>query len=349
LRRRYGQVTVNGGGTLNVTENLFVGQSNRAQNVFTLNSGTVAVTGNLHVAPHIDTVSPNPQVVTQGVLNINGGSFTAASGSFAFADNSLASLNMTGGTLNATTGFLTFGQGFQSSTTVTMSGGTINADRINFGNIDTNSSVGSLTGAPTSSVLNMSGGTINVTANSATGSRGALGLGSAAADLNLSGTALISAERLNNNPGGSIDLGGSSILDLKGSTIFASPGVVLNTSPTFSMTTAHVGISTWASTLGTINFSSTDSLLRVNGAGEVVDGVGVADPDFNINFVNLFNDAIVNNKITHNVAGGSFNVGFDGTHSFVRITAVPVPSSLALLGVVGCALSLRRFRRKAGR
>jgi hypothetical protein len=282
----------------------------------------------------------NPASPTNGakaLVSLSGtGTITSATSmSFGFGTNSEASLNISSGTLNALNSFITFGQGANSSTTVTMSGGTINTDRLNFGN-----------NATAAASLNMSGGTINVTATSAAASRGALGLGSTTPDLDLSGSALISAERLNNNSGGSIDLGGAGILRLKGSTVEASPGVKANTAPTFSMTSAHVGASTWASILGTINLSSFNSRLEAIGTGEVVDGALVTDPDFNINFVSLFNDAIANSKITHNVAGGMFDVGFDGTYSYVRVVPVPEPSSLAMVGLLSVIVGSRRFRRR---
>ena len=59
-----------------------------------------------------------------------------------------------------------------------------------------------------------------------------------------------------------------------------------------------------------------------------------------VNFVSLFNDAITNGKITHSVAGGVFDIGFDGTHSYVRIVPIPEPSSLALVGLIGAETAL---------
>ena len=138
-----------------------------------------------------------------------------------------------------------------------MSGGTINTDRLAFGN-----------NADATATVNMSGGTMNVTAVSAAGNRGALGLGAQGLGskvLNLSGSALISAERLNSNAGGVVNLSGSAILNLKGSTIEVSPGVKADTAPTFSMTSAHLGVSSWASVLGTIDLGSFNTQLQVIG------------------------------------------------------------------------------------
>ena len=146
--------------------------------------------------------------------------------SFGFGLNSVANLNMTGGALDAPTSFITFGQGADSTTTVTMSGGEINADRTAWANNPT-----------ASTTLNMSGGSINMVASvgSTAGTRGSLRLGEGDSQLNLSGTAVVVAERLLLNAGGTIDLAGSALLHLPGSTLETAPGsgVLESDAPTF--------------------------------------------------------------------------------------------------------------------
>lgn len=318
LTNGYGQVTVNSG-TLNVNGSggLFVGQSNRAQNLFTLTNGTVTVLETLNVAHQTDT---------QGVLVINNGSITARTGAFGFGTNSTASLNITGGSLNTTTSFLTFGQGATSNTTVTMSGGTINTDRFNIGNKNADPAL-----PPTSAVLNMSGGTIEAAADiaSTAGNRGAFVLGSTVPVVNLSGTAFVSAERLLINAGGSIDLAGTALLHLKGSTIETAPGsgVLASTSPTFSFAQQFFS-GLWAEVLGKVNFSSLDSTLRVAGASETIANPTLGGPDLVLNFEDLFNAAISNSVFTSSLSGATFVVEFDGTHTIVRLESSVPPAQI---------------------
>lgn len=373
-------MTVNGG-SVTVNREIFVGQSDNAGNptVLTLNGGSVTNTGVssiLNVAHQANnrgnlvinsgtfttrtaifadggtgpstatlTVTGGSLITTVGgytfasgngganaTVNVSGlGSVTSATSmSFGFGLNSVASLNMSGGALNATGSFITFGQNATGSTTnVIMTGGTINADRINWAN------------DAATATLSMSGGVMNMAANTAStsGNRGALVLGSGGADLDLSGLALISAERLLNNAGGSIDLGGSSILHLKGSTIETAPGSGLLASPTFSFTEQFL-LNDWTGAMGTINLSAWNSLLRVVGDQEILEVGG------SVNFVSLFNDAISNNKITHNVVGGMFDVGYDGKYSYVRVVPVPEPSSLTMVGLISFMAACRRIRRR---
>jgi hypothetical protein len=371
-------MTVNGG-SVTVNREIFIGQSDNPGNptIFTLNGGSVTNTGAssilnvAHQANNRGNLTINDGTFTTrtalfadggtgpstATLTVAGGSLTTTGGGYAFASgnggatatvnvsgtgsitsatsmsfgfglNSVANLNMSGGALHATGSFITFGQNATgSTTTVNMTGGTIAADRINWANDSA------------SATLSMSGGVMNMAANpaSTSGNRGALVLGSAGADLDLSGLALISAERLLNNAGGSIDLGGSSTLHLKGSTIETAPGSGLLASPTFSFAEQFL-LNDWTGALGTINFSSFDSLLRVVGDQETL---SVGGP---VNFVSLFSSAIGNSRITHNVAGGFFDVGFDGTHSYVRVVPVPEPSSLGMVSLFGLIAAGRRIR-----
>jgi hypothetical protein len=358
-------MTVNGG-SVTVNEQIFIGQSNNPGNptIFTLNSGSVSAGTTLNVAHQAgnrgnlvinggsftaanavlsdsgNTDSPSfaSLTVTGGSLTTTTGSFTFASSgggntatvnlsgtgtitsatsmSFGFGANSTANLNMSGGTLNALTGFIGFGQGDNANVTVTMSDGVINTERMGFAN--------SLTATAT---LNMTGGVINLAQNGGTASHsGGLRMQGPGATLNIGGDALVNAQKLYINDGGLLNLSGDALIDISGSTD--------GTNATFDFS---IGLVNWSQVNGEINFASTGALLRVAGESE-----NIAGP---VNFVNLFNGAIANGVFTHSVAGGSFNVGFDGTYSFVQV--VPEPSSLALFGLVGCIFGLRRHRRNA--
>jgi len=361
----YGQVTMGAdgtGGTLNIDGGggLFVGQSNRAQNVFTLHSGTVAIASTLNVAHNSglqgsliinggsmsaanavfaggnDGTKTATLTVTGGSLTTNSGGYTfgssnggatatvnlsdtgtitsATSMSFGFGTGSTANLNMSGGTLNALTSFIGFGQ--VGNATVTMSDGVINADRMGFAN---NSGT---------AVLNMTGGVINLAQNGGTASHsGGLRMQGPGATLNIGGDALVNAQKLYINDGGVINLSGNALLDISGS------------NDAFATFDFSSGLSDWTTVNGQINFGTMDTaVLRVLGSSE-----NIAGP---VNFVDLFNGAIANGVFTHNVTDGIWNVGFDGTYSYVNVTAVPEPSSLALIGFVSIMAAGRRARRR---
>jgi hypothetical protein len=355
----FGIVSVDGGGIITIGTNLFIGQSNRTQNVFTLSDGSVQVAGTLNVAHQANnqgilviaggTLSAADAFFADGgtapstaTLSISGnGSLATTTGNLSFANNnggatatinisgngtltsntnirigfgtgSIATLNLSGGSVNALDSFLTFGQGAGSQVTVNMTGGTINADRTAWANNLTSTAI-----------LNMSGGLINMVASpgSTQGTRGSLRLGEGESQLNLSGSAVVAAERLLINEGGRIDLDGSALLSLSGSTIdsLESPGVLA--SPTFSFTQQFVS-GNWLEVLGTVNLSSVDSVLRVLGSEEaVVNPVDPEAPSVQINFVELLEAAIANDIITSGVEDSELIVEFDGSYTTVKLSA----------------------------
>jgi len=405
----FGIATVDGG-ILAIDNHLFVGQSDNAGNLFTLNAGSVTVGSELNVATNNTTqgtlnitggtlsagqgdfadhgstpttanlnISGNGELTTSGRLsfaNGNGGatatvslsdnaslsagtftrfgggtnsvssltisdnaSLTATtSAQFGFGENSTTTLDMSGGTLNALTSFLTFGQNADSEVTVNMSGGTINTDRLAFAGEATSGDP--LTAG--TATLNMSGGEINVVAQDLTNSgRGGFRLGSAGAVVNLSGDAVVNAERLRINAGGSIDIADMALINITGSTVETSPGSGVIEQPTFDFAQQFFS-GNWNEVGGTVNFSTMNtSRLQVAGENEMLFNPFGAPVE--LNFVELFNAAIENGVFTTAPSGG-FNVGFDGTYSFV--TAVPEPSSHAILGLVCCLLTARRSRRR---
>jgi hypothetical protein len=358
----FGTVTIDGGATVAVSSNLFIGQSNRAQNVFTLNDGTVAVTSTLNVAHQANTqgnliISDGTLTAGNGVfadggggpstatLSISGnGALSTTTGNLTFADknggataiisladnaelssstnvrigfgnDSSATLNLSGGTINALDSFITFGQGDNTQVTVDMTGGTINADRTAWAN-----------SATASTTLNMTNGLINMVASvgSTAGTRGSLRLGEGDSQLNLSGVAVVVAERLLINAGGTIDLGGNALLNLTGSTIESdsSPGVLA--SPTFEFSQQSVS-GKWSEVLGVVNFSSLDSVLRVVGESETILEPEPIDPEnpqtIQIDFVDLFDAAIANNIFTTDVPDTEIVTEFDGIYTIVRLSA----------------------------
>jgi hypothetical protein len=360
-----GSVTV---ATVAGTGNIFIGQSDNPGNptVFTLNSGSVSTMNTLNVAHQANnkgslvinggTFTAGNAVLADGntapsvaSLTVTGGSLTTTTGGFTFASsagsntatvtlsgsgeitsatsiavgfgtNSTATVNMSGGTMNAPNSFVTFGQGAGSTTTVTMSGGAINADRINWGN-----------NATANSTLNMTGGALTMTAavGSTADNRGSLVLQSGNPQLNISGNSQISAERLLINAGGNIDLAGASLLHLKGSTRETVPGsgVLESTAPTLSFAQQFFS-GLWAEVLGKVNFSSLDSILRVEGASETIANSTLGAPDLVLNFADLFNAAISNSVFTSSLSGATFVVEFDGTHTIVRLESSVPPAQI---------------------
>jgi len=358
----FGLTTVEG--TLSVGRELFIGQG-LTSSVFNLNSGSVTVgntlsvahqqsnNGTLNIAGGTFTVQSGGAVFSDGgtgpstsVLNISGsgsmnvvganvsfangnggatstvsisdsGSLTANNVRVGFGNNSVATVNISGGAMSAATGFIGFGQGDNANVTVNMSGGEINADRMGFAN-----------NATATATLNMTGGKLILAQNGGTASHsGGLRMQGPGATLNIGGDALVNAQKLYINDGGLLNLSGDALIDISGSTD--------GENATFDFS---LGLVDWSQVNGEINFASTGALLRVAGEDETVG-------DNTINFVTLFNAAISEGVFYTTVSGGSFNVGFDGTYSFVQ--AVPEPSSLVMCGVLGCMFGLRRRRRNA--
>jgi hypothetical protein len=412
----YGDVTVNGG-SLTVTQDIFVGQSDRPENIFRLQSGTVSTRG-VFVASASSS---------QGVLDISGGSFNVSSNAFfsngsnapstsflnlsgtgalavsstfslaqnsgtatatatikdtaalsaldlrigngrystatlnikdnatltatdlrignnrdgtatlniegdatitttnlriGFSQDSTTTLNIDGGTINATTGFTTFGENIGANVTVNMTGGVLNAERINWAN--------ELTASAT---LNMSGGVINVVGTNTNSTSGAFGLRAGKPEIFLTADAVVNAQRLLINDGGTLDLDGAAVMNVTGAT---------DGRATFDFSLGLVpALGGWDNVNGKINFSSLDAVLQVTGTGQTI-----TEPStFTYTFANLFTQAIANGVITKSVAG-SFQIDYDAVNDLTTLSVVPEPSSamLALGGLVLLGLSARGRR-----
>jgi hypothetical protein len=418
----YGDVTVNGG-SLTVTQDIFVGQSDRPENIFRLQSGTVSTRG-VFVASASSS---------QGVLDISGGSFNVSSNAFfsdgssapstsflnlsgtgalavsstfslaqnsgtatatatikdtaalsaldlrvgngrystatlnikdnatltatdlrignnrdgtatfnmegdatitttnlriGFGRDSTTTLNIDGGTINATTGFTTFGENIGANVTVNMTGGVLNAERINWANF---AATDTTPGA--SATLNMSGGVINVVRqpDSTNSTSGAFGLRAGEPEIFLTADAVVNAQRLLINDGGTLDLDGAAVMNVTGAT---------DGRATFDFLLGLLS-DDWETVKGKINFSSLDAVLQVTGTGQTI-----TDPStFTYTFADLFTQAIANGVITKNVAG-SFQIDYDAVNDLTTLSVVPEPSSamLALGGLVLLGLSARGRR-----
>jgi len=152
-------------------------------------------------------LSGHPDDLYVGVVDANTGELLISGG-----DNTITNrlrvgrghgtgiVTITDGTLNVPNTYTTFGD--TGTAVLTMSGGTLNLDRITFGQK-----------AGDSSTLNMSAGTININTSDATpaSSSGSLRMGLGDANLNISGTAVIIAEKLYIAEGGRINMSGGTV------------------------------------------------------------------------------------------------------------------------------------------
>jgi len=357
-------VTVDGG-SLTVSNDIFIGQSDLKDNIFRLQSGSVS-SRDMFVAPGSNnrgvldisggtfnvsrnaTFSDAGSAPTTSVLNLSGDGELTVAGNFSFANNnggatatatikdnatltatnlrigfgtnSTATLNIEGGIINAPTGFTTFGQGAGSNVIVNMTGGVLNAERINWAN--------ELTASAT---LNMSGGVINVVGTDTNSTSGAFGLRAGEPEIFLTADAVVNAQRLLINDGGTLDLDGAAVMNVTGAT---------DGQATFDFLLGLVS-DDWETVKGKINFSSLDSVLQVTGTGQTI-----TEPNtFTYTFANLFTQAIANGVITKNVAG-SFQIDYDAVNDLTTLSVVPEPSSamLALGGLVLLGLSARGRR-----
>jgi hypothetical protein len=372
----YGQVTINGG-SLIVGSNIFTGQSNRLQNVFTLNSGTVAVTVDLNVAHNDDLQSVvdilggrftvgGAGIFSDGLatsfLNLSGDAELDVAGTVSFATgrggisnvtikdtatlaagvnlrvgngaDSTVTLNIEGGSISAPDGFTSFASGSNSIVNVTMSGGSITGDRINW--------AGNAAGEVT---LNMTGGTINVVSTGTNTTSGAFSMQEGKSELNMLGTALVNTEKLNINNGGELDLGGAAVMNVTG----AEDG---RASFDFAATTTN--FFNWSDVKGVINFSSLDAILQVTGTGETATFTSGSFSDTRTyNFATLFNEAIANDVFTKSVGtwpGYQFQVAYDPVKNFTTVQVVVPEPSAFVLGLGGVALLglASRARRRRG-
>ncbi|HAC91509.1 MAG TPA: hypothetical protein DCF63_12900, partial [Planctomycetaceae bacterium] len=203
---------------------------------------------------------------------------------FARANNSQVTVNLSGnGTMYASNSF-TFGRGTGSTTTLTMTGGLIDGDRIDCG-----------TQAGATATLNVSGGTISASSRSpstAGFNQGSLYLGEGGPVVNLSGNAKIVAERLLINDGASVlNLTDSALVDIKGSVREISPGLLENGASTFDFT-AQFFTGLWAEVLGKVRLNEVGTVLRVEGQSETMDAELPEDPALVVNYLDLFNAAI---------------------------------------------------------
>jgi hypothetical protein len=173
------------------------------------------------------TLSGNPADLYVGVVDADTGELLISGGNNTITNrlrvgrlNGTGIVTITDGTLNVLNTYTTFGD--TGTAVLTMSGGTLNIDRITFGQT-----------AGDSSTLNMSAGTINISTSDATpaSTSGSLRMGLGNANLNISGTAVITAEKLYIAEGGLINMSGGTI-SITGAE---------DAQPTFNFTEAAIG------------------------------------------------------------------------------------------------------------
>lgn len=206
-------------------------------------------------------------------------------------------LTLSGGTISVPNSYTTFGDG--GTAVVMMSGGVLNGDRQTWGQ-----QVGD------SSTLTMSGGTINITLTDPTpaSNSGALTTSVGNPVLNISGTAVINADKLYINAGGLISMTAGAI-HITGA---------LDANPTFNFTEPDI-----ASMVGQIRFD-----------GGVFDVVGDHE--------SLLDAAIGNGNIYTTLAGSAVDAVYSsGTGRTALQIVIPEPASIALM-VLGAVFTFRR-------
>jgi len=173
------------------------------------------------------TLSGNPDDLYVGVEDANTGELLISGGNNTITNrlrvgrlNGTGIVTITDGTLNVLNTYSTFGD--TGTAVFTMSGGTLNIDRVTFGQK-----------AGDSSTLNMSAGTININTSDATpaSTSGSLRMGLGNANLNISSTAVITAEKLYIAEGGLINMSGGTV-SITGAE---------DAQPTFNFTEAAIG------------------------------------------------------------------------------------------------------------
>lgn len=342
------------GGTLNIGRSAYIGQGSDtggAVGTFDLSAGIVTVNTSNRTASQEDFGVAHQQNAT-GILNISGsgafnlniGDAKIANGSnanatinisdsgsltigrnarVAYGDNSTATVNISGGALNASTGFIGLGQGAGAEVTVDMSGGEINTDRMGFAN-----------NATATATLNMTGGTINLLRTTGTASHaGGLRMQSAGAALNIGGDAVINAQKLYINDGGLITLSGNALINISGS----DDGANFTFDFLLGSVPEQVG-GGWDKVLGQIEFASLGASIIVAGSGETIG-------DNTVSFLDLFNEAIVNDVFLTSTSF-DFEAGYDAGGNFTYVTIIPEPSIYALIFGAGTLLLVIRRRNK---
>jgi hypothetical protein len=191
------------------------------------------------------TLSANPKSIqvdatspATGELVISGGTNTLTGGTLrvGYSAGKKGALTITGGSLTVMDSYTTIGG--NGVAIMTMSGGTLTADRITFGQTTAGTTV------------NMTGGTINITQKptSTTSTSGSLRMGAGNPNLYISGTAVINADKFYINEGGLITMNGGAIY-VNGT---------IDSNPTFNFTEAEI-----SSMLGKVEFNS--GLFQITG------------------------------------------------------------------------------------
>jgi hypothetical protein len=230
------------------------------------------------------TLSGNPDDLYVGVVDANTGELLISGGNNTITNRLRVGRNggtgivtIKGGTLNVLNTYTTFGD--TGTAVLTMSGGTLNIDRVTFGQK-----------AGDSSTLNMIAGTININTSDATPATtsGSLRMGLGNADLNISGTAVITAEKLYIAEGGLINMSGGTV-SITGTE---------DAQPTFNFTKAAIG-----DMAGEIIFNGGDFLVT----GE---------------YVSLFDDAIAAGNIYTTVAAKAVHAKYFAGEGLTKLVLV---------------------------